>query len=182
MSGPKINADSADSAAKKEESGDKTAEEDAQTDPQLEIYLKDHAKLARILDEHRMLKEAIECSPMLFCLYDKDTNLVTWNAAFESLHPEAFSNHRDKALSGTLKYSDIIRYQAAKSTPAAELEAEVERRVEAHNNPEGFVFERQYESIGWIRGNKYHLPGGGVAGVSLYIDELKKRETELAEA
>jgi len=145
-------------------------------------YLEQSGELRRILDEHRMLKEAIDCSPMLFCLFDDDGYLVSWNKAFEALHPEAFANHRDKAQNGQLHYRELIRDQLAKTVPGAELAAEIEKRFTAHSNPDGIEFEREYASTGWIRGNKYQLPSGGVAGVSLYINELKKREIELAEA
>ncbi len=158
------------------------AERLASSDQSIEAYADDPARLGRLITEHRMLKEAIECSPMLFCLYDSEGYLTTWNAAFEALHPEAFERHRDKALAGRLHYREIIRDQLAKTVPHAELEGEIEKRFAAHNDPGGTEFERQYPSIGWIRGNKYHLPSGGVAGVSLYINELKKREIELAQA
>jgi signal transduction histidine kinase/CheY-like chemotaxis protein len=140
------------------------------------------ARTVTAASELRMLKEAIDCSPMLFCLYDNNGYLVSWNKAFEALHPEAFAKHRQKAESGQLHYRELIRDQLAKTVPSAELDAEIEKRFAAHNSPGGMEFEREYASIGWIRGNKYHLPSGGVAGVSLYINELKKREIELAQA
>jgi hypothetical protein len=47
--------------------------------------------LQRLIDEHRILKETIENSPVLFCVYDPDDRLLAWNRAYENNHPDAFA-------------------------------------------------------------------------------------------
>ncbi len=130
--------------------------------------------------ENNMLRQAIEHSPLPCSVYDADGYLVVWNEAYVDLHPEAFDERAQSNSDERLNYKDVIRPQLKTLVAEDKLEAALEERLQAHNDPAGDVFEREYSSVGWIRGHKYHLPSGGVVGMSVNITELKERERDLA--
>jgi len=144
--------------------------------------LADPGLLQRLIDEHRMFKEAIEYSPLQVCVYDKDDRLIAWNDAYEDIHEEAFTRNRERLEAHELTYGEIIRYQIPNTIPEDQAEAEVRKRVEEQRNANGQAKVRQYRNGEYLKVIKYPLPSGAVAGLALDISDLKKREAELAEA
>lgn len=149
---------------------------------EIEKVLADKALLKRLLEEHQMFREAIEHSPMQFCIYDAADNLVAWNNAYEEVHKQAFAEQRGAAERGELKYRDVIRYQMAETLSPEELEIEIERRVIDQRKANGMPVIRTYKSDEVLKVHKYRLPSGAVAGLAIDITDLKKREVELNEA
>jgi len=56
--------------------------------------LPDEETLRQIIREHRVFREAVEHSPVHFCVYDEDDRLIAWNPGYEENHPEAFAELR----------------------------------------------------------------------------------------
>ena len=146
--------------------------------------LEDPGALDRLIEEHRMLREAIEESPILFCVYDAQDQLLAWNRPYEQNHPEAFAARRDDALAGRLTYAELVRYQLQRQYSGAELDRAVQDRVAAQRAAAGDPVERHYPVLGHLRVMKYHLPSGATAGIAVSIDDLvqAQRERELKAA
>ncbi|MEZ5789810.1 MAG: response regulator [Nitratireductor sp.] len=148
----------------------------------IEQLQNDRDALRLLLEEHQILKETIENSPLQFCVYDRQDNLVAWNDTYERTHPEAFAAFRSKPKGSRLSYGELVRYQLAKTLPPEELDEAVAARVLAQRESHGEPVDREYDSIGWLRVIKYPMPSGAIAGMGIDINELKRRECELEEA
>lgn len=148
----------------------------------LEELAADPEALRRLVEEHRLLKESIEQSPGQYCVYDKDNRLVAWNKAYERVHPEAFAGIAAAPDAPLPTYEAILRQSLSGRLTGADLEAEIETLVARQNEADGVQAERYYEGTGWLRVMKFALPGGGVAGIAMDIDDLKTREAELEDA
>jgi diguanylate cyclase (GGDEF)-like protein len=144
--------------------------------------LADPELLQRLIDEHRIFKQAIENSPLQFCVYDQDDTLIAWNEAYEEIHRKAFTANRERADKRQLKYGDIIRYQLPETMPTEQAKTAMQERIEAQRNADGTPVVRQYEHGEYLKVIKYRLPSGAVAGIAVDISDLKNREAELAEA
>jgi len=138
--------------------------------------------LLRLIEEHRILKETVENSPVLFCVYDADDRLLAWNRAYEANHPEAFAASRQDESLGQMTYADLVRHEISRKLPAAQIEDEVARRVEMQKTANGMPVVRHYDSSGWTQVYKYRLPSGAIAGLAVDVNALKQREAELIEA
>jgi diguanylate cyclase (GGDEF)-like protein len=140
----------------------------------------DHSALLRLVEEHRIFREAIERSPVAYCVYDADNRLVASNAAYARLHPSL------KALDGKARrsvfYGELVRLELAGQVPDAELEPAVAARVEQQRHADGKPLTRRYGELGYYRLTKFPLSNGAVAGLAFDINELKQREAELTVA
>lgn len=141
----------------------------------------DNSTLAdeRLIEEHRLLKEAIQYSPVPFAVYDTEDKLMAWNQAYENIHEQAFEKLRDTVCSGELRYADLIRATAETSLSGDELENYIVERCNSQRDSQNATKDRQYPGVGWYRVTKYVTPSGAVAGFATDINELKDRETEL---
>jgi diguanylate cyclase (GGDEF)-like protein len=136
--------------------------------------------LARLVEEHRIFKEAIEKSPVAYCVYDADDRLIASNAAYAKLHPALHTASVHKQ--GTLYYADLVREQLRAELPPDQLEQAVAERVRAQRHADGKLVLRHYGGLGYFRLTKYPLSGGAVAGLAFDVNELKQREAELTQA
>ena len=132
----------------------------------------DPEQLERLVREHRFLRDTIRESPLPFVIYDENDCLAVWNDAYEALHPEAFAAHREEAEAGTLTYAQLLRYQVAESYPESELDAILDWRITSHKAGNRTSEHLFYASKGHHKGYRYALPGGGIAGVGLDINDL----------
>lgn len=152
------------------------------TDEIVERLSHDRDALVQLVREHRILKEAIERAPTPYCVYTPDDRLLATNAAYENLHP-ALLKMRSTLLPGQrVLYADLVREQIKGTIPAAELETEVQKRVQSQRFASGETVERDYGDSGVYRVVKYRLASGGTAGVAFDVTELKKREADLLKA
>lgn len=147
----------------------------------IDQVMDDREALMRLINEHRTLKEMVQNSPVNFCVYDQNDCLVAWNKAYEEIHPEAFSEHREKAEKGQLTYAQLIRYQIAKEYPEDEVDQEVARRVALQRHATGESVVRSYPSVGYKKVCKYPLPCGATAGLAFEINDLKETQEQLEE-
>lgn len=139
----------------------------------IDQVLQDRKALERLINEHRILKEAVQQSPLNFCVYDENDCLVAWNKAYESIHPEAFSENREEAEKGQLTYERLIRYQIAREYPEDKVDEEVARRVILQRSATGLPIIRSYPDAGYVKICKYPLPSGATAGLAFEINDLK---------
>lgn len=152
------------------------------TDETVQRLAQDPDALAQLVQEHRILKEAIERAPTPYCVYTSDDRLLATNAAYESLHP-ALPKIRNALPPGErVLYSDLVREQIKDTVSGELLEAEVQRRVQSQRYASGESVERDYGDRGFFRVVKYRLASGGTAGVAFDVTELKKREADLLKA
>ncbi|MGR3502516.1 diguanylate cyclase domain-containing protein [Pseudaestuariivita sp.] len=144
---------------------------------------KDTDALRRLVEEHRIFKEAIEKSPMSYCVYDADDRLIAYNAAYAALHPVIADLRQRQAQTGTpILYADLVRESIRGKVAATDLEAEVAKRVADQRKAVGEAVEREYAGGIHQRVYKYPLASGATAGIALDISELKAREVELTQA
>lgn len=144
--------------------------------------LADHDLIKRLVEEHQILKETIEYSPVQFAVYDPEDRLFAWNDAYEAMHKQAFEENRERADQLKLTYPEIIRYQMDASLPRDQREADLEKRVQMQRNADGTPIIRQYVTGEYLKILKYKLPSGAVAGFAFDVSDLKAREAELSEA
>lgn len=157
-----------------------TAEDIA--DREIEALMSDRAALARLVTEHRLFREAIEKSPVAYCVYDADDRLIAFNPAYESLHTGVGSMRDAHARGERLYYADIMRKQLIGQVPPEELEAAVAERVRDQRSSDSMTVDRDNGDKGQYRITKYHLSCGAVAGLAFDITEQKMREKELTAA
>lgn len=139
----------------------------------------DRQALERLIREHRILKEAVQQSPLNFCVYDQNDCLVAWNKAYEELHPEAFAENREAAEKGELTYERLIRYQIEQQYPEDQVEDEVSRLVACQRIATGEAVVRSYPSAGYLKVCKYPLPSGTMAGLAFEINDQKQSQKQL---
>lgn len=142
----------------------------------------DPLALARLVEEHRIFKEAIEKSPVAYCVYDAEDRLIASNAAYAKLHPALHTMAHDHMGRKTVRYADLVREQMRGELPPDRLEQAVAERVQAQRQADGKQVLRHYRGLGHFRLTKYPLSGGAVAGLAFDVSELKQREAELTQA
>jgi hypothetical protein len=155
---------------------------DAETQAVVSRFAADPHALARLVEEHRLFKEAIEKSPVAYCVYDADDRLIASNAAYARLHPALHTLARDLQGTTALRYADLVREQIRSEFPPNQLEQAVAERVQAQRQADGKLVLRHYNGLGYFRLTKYPLSGGAVAGLAFDVNELKQREAELTKA
>lgn len=148
------------------------------TEHDIDRLMSDPDALRKLIDEYVILKETVENSPLHFAVYDRCNRLVAWNKTYESNYPEAFRRHRREGGAADLYYDDLLRSMLSRTLPAAEVEAEVARRLTYQRDCKGEESIRQYGDH-WLRVHKYRLPSGAVAGLAVDVTALLAREHEL---
>ncbi|MFC0408548.1 putative bifunctional diguanylate cyclase/phosphodiesterase [Roseomonas elaeocarpi] len=123
----------------------------------------------------RLLDLAIEAVSCNYAIFNRDRVLVDHSRSYEALHERAFAT-----LPQPLRYDDLMRLAIRANMPEADEEAELRRRVTAHEAGDPHTFDRLYDNGRWMRVSKRLLPGGYVAGFALDITELKAREIATA--
>lgn len=144
--------------------------------------LNDPSLCDQIFREWKHLNNVVQNSPVHFAVYDADDMLLAWNKKYEENHPEAFEFHRDEAEAGTLHYRQILRYDVEKFFPPEAVEAELDRRVDAHRHCTGEPVDRYYHSVGHIRVYKYKLDDGSTAGLAVPINDLVRLQQDFSDA
>ncbi|MFN3261369.1 MAG: ATP-binding protein [Pikeienuella sp.] len=147
-------------------------------DSELDALAEDRAALRRLVEEHRLLREAIEQSPANFCVFDAEDRILAWNPAYERTHEAALAGLKDDPGLPRPTYAEIVRADLGGNAPPAAVEAIVEKQRKA----DGVSYDRFYDGGLWQRITKYRLPSGGVAGIGVNVSALKEREAALAEA
>ncbi len=147
-------------------------------DSELDALAEDRAALRRLVEEHRLLREAIECSPANICVFDAEDRILAWNPAYEHTHEASLAGLKDDPSLPRPTYTEIVRADLGSNAPPSAVEAIVERQRTA----DGVSYDRFYDGGLWLRITKYRLPSGGVAGIGLDVSALKAREAALAEA
>jgi len=142
----------------------------------------DPQALERLLSEHRILKEAIEHSPIPYCVYDKNDRLIALNNAYADLYANNLETAQLLVDGPGTSYADLMHAQLRHEVPSDELDAAVRERVDAQRYAVGKPVERNYGERGVFNVVKYKLPSGAIGGMVVDISTLKQRERELAQA
>ena len=129
--------------------------------------------------EYQLLLESIHEYPMPFAIYDEQDRLCTWNKHYENIYARVFNGFENTADAKGMSYRDILRGNVADGASGPDLERTIEQRVQAQRSGEQTLSDQQYPDYGWFRVTKYVTPSGGVAGIAIDINELKRRENEL---
>lgn len=135
--------------------------------------------LRRLDEDNRILREAIEHSPIRFCVYDAKDHLVAWNPPYETTHRRGFAKHREKALARQLTYRELSAEDIPETIPKAEHEAYLDRLVAEQRDAKSTQMDRQYRDDHWLRVIKYRTPSGATAGMAIDISEMKQHQAQL---
>ena len=138
--------------------------------------------LQRLIEEHRILMETIRHSPLLFAVFDAQDNLMVWNTLYEENYPEAFARHRDRIERRQMPYADLVRSAVGRYLSPEMAEAEIAARQRQQQSGGTVIVEREYPTVGHVHVVKYKLPSGAIAGFGVDINDMKRREAELAAA
>jgi PAS domain S-box-containing protein len=114
-----------------------------------------------------------------FLLFDADDRLVMCNQRCK----EIYRDIADKLEPGT-SFEEMMRAsveQLMTFTDAAEKEAWIRSRIEAHKDPVGPV-DQKLSNGEWIRIIEQKLPDGGIVGLRIDITDTKRIEAEFEEA
>lgn len=133
----------------------------------------------QIIEEHKLLVESVERSPIMFSVYDRQDYLIAANESYEKLYAEVFDELRRGDPSRRIHYADLIRGFTARTVPAEEMEDYIAERRRIQREADGTAVDRYYDGFGWLRVTKFATPSGAVAGFAVDINELKEREAAL---
>lgn len=122
-----------------------------------------------------VLQRALEMLDCHFALFDPERKLIFHNSSYAELHAQSWSS-----LPQPIRYDDLMRAAIRNAPPCDDEEAELARRVAAHERGGLQHFERLYPGNRWMRVTRCRLPDGYVAGLSLDIGDLKAREVATA--
>jgi hypothetical protein len=141
----------------------------------------DPQALARLVEEHRIFKEAIEKSPVAYCVYDADDRLIASNAAYARLHPALHTIARDHQAGNRALCRPGARAAARRAAArpagagrgrAGAGAAPGRRQAGAAPLPRaGLLQAHQVPAVRRRRG-----------GLAFDVSELKQREAELTQA
>ena len=120
--------------------------------------------------EH-VLQRALEALDCHFALFDPERRLVFHNSSYAKLHAQSWNS-----LPRPLRYEDLMRAAIRNGPPCDDEEAELAKRIAAHESGGPQHFERLYPGNRWMRVSRCRLADGYVAGLSLDIGEVKARE------
>lgn len=122
-----------------------------------------------------LLQSALEALDCHFALFDPERRLVFHNSSYANLHARSWDS-----LPRPIRYDDLMRAAIRNGSHCTDEEAELARRVAAHERGGVQHFERLYPGDRWMRVSRCRLPDGHVAGLSLDIGGLKAREAATA--
>ena len=118
-----------------------------------------------LIEEHHLMVEIIENSPMPFAVYNEQDRLIAWNKAYEALYESAFVALRGKANERQLYYADLIRSLADDAVPEEQREVYVNQRVAGQRKAPVSTADRYYAKLGWLRVTKFLTPAWCGCGV-----------------
>lgn len=127
-----------------------------------------------------LLRDAVDSITEGFVIYDADDHFVMCNAAYERLYSSVAAELRVGA-----RFEDILRAGIAKTSPdlpAAEIEAGIARRLEAHRNPPPRPFEHRMLDGRWILICERRMSDGGTASLQIDLTALKETQQALHES
>ncbi|MEL6768765.1 MAG: ATP-binding protein [Pseudomonadota bacterium] len=150
-------------------------------DEQLDRLANDRAALARLLVEHRMLKECVEQSPAHLVVFDAEERVCAFNTSYETSFPNAFSAIGDVIRNGDATFRQILTAEFEALHPGEDVTARVEARLQLWTEADD---EPTIRPVGgrMLRIYKYHMPSGGVAGLGIDVSDIAEREAELRAA
>lgn len=127
------------------------------------------------LTSEALLRGSLEALDCHFALFDPERRLVFHNSSYAGLHGRSWNS-----LPRPLRYDDLMRAAIRDGPPCDDEEAELARRIAAHERGGLQHFERLYPGNRWMRVSRCRMPDGHVAGLSLDIGDLKAREAATA--
>lgn len=133
----------------------------------------------QIMEEHKLLVESVEQSPIMFAVYDGEDYLIAANDSYEKLYADVFDELRRGDPSRRIHYADLIRSFSARTVPPEEMGEYIAERCRIQREADGTAVDRHYDGFGWLRVTKFSTPSGAVAGFAVDINELKERESAL---
>ena len=136
--------------------------------------------LSKVLHEWRTFHEVIGQSPLSFCIYDENQNLISWNAAYQSEHSSAFKLNPAAARMGRLNYRDVLHAEQKNTLPLKEQGAKI--RASAPSSIESDDINQQHHSAGQVGLYRQVLKSGGVASLSMGINDFHAVQGQLAGA
>jgi diguanylate cyclase (GGDEF)-like protein len=122
-----------------------------------------------------LLRDALNLLPCQFAAFDRDGTLIAHTESYSALHARAFAT-----LPPPYTYAGLMRVTVAQTVPPEQVEAELARRVAAHEASDGVPFERRYPDGRWMHVVKKRLPGGEVAGFAMDITAVKAAQEQVA--
>ena len=137
------------------------------------------AELRQQQYNQQLISSATEILSDGFILFDADDRLVMCNQRCK----EIYRDIADKLEPG-ISFEEMMRASVENLmtfVDAAEKEAWIKKRIEAHKNPGGPV-DQKLSSGEWIRIIEKKLPDGGMVGLRIDITDTKRIEVELEEA
>jgi methyl-accepting chemotaxis protein len=141
-----------------------------------ETPVADHPSLISAQDQNKLLKAALDASPLALAIYDKNDILVFHNKTYETIYKEVLPH-----LPTPVHYADLVRGNLRNMGYEGDLEAEVIKRVKLQREPNSdiAVYDRQYADGVWRRVYKRRIEGDAIAGYAQDITELRQREQQL---
>lgn len=133
----------------------------------------------QIMEEHKLLVESVEQSPIMFAIYDGEDYLIAANESYEKLYADVFDELRRGDPSRRIHYADLIRSFSARTVPPEDMGDYIAERCRIQREADGTAVDRHYDGFGWLRVTKFSTPSGAVAGFAVDINELKEREAAL---
>jgi len=137
-----------------------------------------HSESEKLAAEHRLLVEAVQCTPVAMAVYTPQDKLLVCNQAYKAQFPRGFAT-LDRHPEAHVYYADMLRHDADPSTESAELEAHIVEKIKLWHATDSTPVDRFYMAVGWRRVTKFNTPSGAIAGFSVDINALKQREAEL---
>lgn len=135
-----------------------------------------HALAQREQKARKLLYDAIEAAPDGFVYYDPEDRVALCNGKFRDF----FHENPDLVAYGA-QFEEMLREGVARgqfSDAIGNEEAWIQRRLEAHRNPQGPI-EQKLQDGRWIRLEERRTHDGGTVGFRTDITELKQREFAL---
>ncbi len=133
-----------------------------------------------LVEENRLLREAIENTPVPFGVFDQETRLIAHSKAFTRIHPHL--NMIIAQSDSPVTFAQIIRRALEDQVSEDRLDHAIAERVREFISSDGTPMDRYYPELGWFRLIRYRHPSGAVSGLAFDISELKEREQDLRRA
>ena len=130
-----------------------------------------------LIEENRLLREAIEHTPYPHAVFDQMGRLIAHSRAFSLTHPDLKEALSETKEGDQVSYEWLLRRALRGQMPEEELDVAVAQRVS-----QGIPSDQYYPELGWLRIIRYGMPCGTTAGIAVDITEIKDKEQELHRA